>query len=59
MQSNGLAMLIQHNMLKKQEIVTRSPVKSKVCADKKFQATKYDKEIDKNCQAEKVLLCSQ
>ena len=56
MQSNGSAMLIQHDMLKKQEIVARRPVKSKMCADKKCQATKYYKEIDKNCQAEKSVI---
>ena len=41
--SNGPAMLIQHKKLKKQE-------KSKVCADRKCQATKYYKGIDKNYQ---------
>ena len=50
MQSERSAMEIQHNMLKEQEIVNRKPVKSKGCADKKCQATKYYKEIDKNCQ---------
>ena len=34
-----------------QENINRRPVKSKVCADKRCQATKYYKEIDKNCQA--------
>ena len=33
-----------------QENINRRPVKSKVCADKKCQATKYYQEIDKNCQ---------
>ena len=50
MQLEGSAMLIQHNMLRKQEIVNGRPMKSKVCADKKCQATKYYKESDKNCQ---------
>ena len=50
MWSNRPVILIQHNMLKKQEILTRRPVKSKVCSDKKCQTTKYYKEIDKNCQ---------
>ena len=59
MWSNGSAMLIQHKKLKKQENINRRPVKSKVCADKKCQATKCYKAIDKNCQAEKVLSCSQ
>ena len=45
-------MPIQHKELKKQEIVTRRPVKSKVCADKKCQATKYYEESDKNCQTD-------
>ena len=50
MHSNVPAMLIQHKKLKKQEIINRRPMKSKVCADKKCQATKYYKESDKNCQ---------
>ena len=55
MQSNGSAMLIQYKMLKKWEDdkncqINGKPMKSKVCADKKCQATKYYKERDKNYQ---------
>ena len=55
-QSNELAILIQHNKLQKSQEddkncqINRRPMKSKMCADKKCQATKYYKEIDKNCQ---------
>ena len=54
--SNGSAMLIQKNKLQKSQKddkncqINRRPVKSKECADKKCQSTKYYKEIDKNCQ---------
>ena len=50
-------MLIEHQMLKKQEDdknceenINRRPVKSKVCDDKKCQATKCYKKIDKISQ---------
>ena len=53
MWSNGSAMLIQHNKLQKsqeddkncQENINIRPVKSKVCAYKKCQATKCYKKI--------------
>ena len=56
MQSNGSAMLIQHKKSKKQENINRRPVKYNLCTEKKYQATKYYKEIDKNCQAEKSVI---
>ena len=63
MQSNGSAMLIQHKMLQKQkdekncqENINRRPLKSKVCADRKCQATNYYKEIAKAVKQE---LCGQ
>ena len=59
MQSNGPALLIQHKMLKKQEEDKNCQSKkcygSKVCGDKKCQATKYYKEIDKQCQTNVIM----
>ena len=59
MQSNRPAVPIQNKMSKKQIMpqeddgncqVNIKPVTLKLCADKKCQATKHYKKVDKNCQ---------